>query len=131
MYYAENINAGANTVTVTFNGATPFPDVSVLEYQGIATSGALDTFTSANAPSGMPDSGSLTTSFANELVIAADGVAGVTKTSGPGFNLRVLTAPNGNMVEDRLVAAPSSLDATAVLLTGGAWGMIAAAFRGP
>src|SRR5262249_41206970 len=35
IYYAKNIAAaaaGANTVTVTFNGATPFPDIRILEY---------------------------------------------------------------------------------------------------
>ena len=38
IYYAQNIAAGANTVTVTFNTTVNYPDVRVLEYSGIATS---------------------------------------------------------------------------------------------
>ena len=38
IYYASNINAagaGANTVTVTFNTATPYVDIRALEYSGL------------------------------------------------------------------------------------------------
>jgi len=34
IYYAENIAAGTNTVSVTFNTAVLYPDVRVLEYSG-------------------------------------------------------------------------------------------------
>ena len=35
IYYAPNIKAGSNTVTVTFNQAAAFPDVRILEYRGV------------------------------------------------------------------------------------------------
>src|SRR6516225_180082 len=35
IYYAANVKAGANTVTVTFNQAAAFPDIRILEYRGV------------------------------------------------------------------------------------------------
>src|SRR5262249_18012837 len=35
MYYAPNIRAGLNTVTVRFSTTASFPDVRILEYQGL------------------------------------------------------------------------------------------------
>ena len=42
IYYAKNIAAGSNTVTVKFNQAAVFPDVRILEYSGLDTSDPLD-----------------------------------------------------------------------------------------
>ena len=42
IYYAKNIAAGSNTVTVTFNQAAAFVDVRVLEYSGLDTASPLD-----------------------------------------------------------------------------------------
>ena len=39
IYYAPNIVGGSNTVTVTFSQAAAFPDVRILEYRGVTTSG--------------------------------------------------------------------------------------------
>ena len=38
IYYAKNIAAGSNTVTVKFNQAAAYPDVRMLEYSGLDTS---------------------------------------------------------------------------------------------
>ena len=35
IYYARNILAGSNVVTVTFNQAAAFVDVRILEYSGL------------------------------------------------------------------------------------------------
>ena len=37
IYYLSNIAGGSNTVTVTFNQAAAYPDVRILEYQGVTT----------------------------------------------------------------------------------------------
>ena len=42
IYYAKNIAAGSNTVTVTFNQAASYPDVRILEYSGLDTTSPLD-----------------------------------------------------------------------------------------
>ena len=53
IYYAPNIEAGSNTVTVTFNQAAAFPDVRILEYRGVSTvdvtAGASGSGTAANS----------------------------------------------------------------------------------
>ena len=42
IYYAKNIAAGSNTVTVAFNQAAAFVDVRILEYSGLDTTSPLD-----------------------------------------------------------------------------------------
>jgi len=42
IYYAKNIIAGSNTVTVVFNQTAAYPDVRVLEYSGADTTNPLD-----------------------------------------------------------------------------------------
>ena len=42
IYYAKNIAAGSNTVSVTFNMAVLYPDVRVLEYSGADKANPLD-----------------------------------------------------------------------------------------
>ena len=37
IYYAPNIVGGSNTVTVTFSQAAAYPDIRILEYQGVTT----------------------------------------------------------------------------------------------
>ncbi len=50
IYYAKNIAAGSNSVTVTFNTAAPFADVRVLEYHGLDTTTPLDKTAGAAGP---------------------------------------------------------------------------------
>src|SRR5205823_196633 len=42
IYYAKNIAAGSNTVTVRFNQAAAYPDVRILEYVGADPNNPLD-----------------------------------------------------------------------------------------
>ena len=42
IYYAKNIAAGSNTVTVKFNQAAAIPTCNVLEYSGLDTANPLD-----------------------------------------------------------------------------------------
>src|SRR2546429_2933577 len=60
IFYAENIAAGANTVTVsdTISATLRF---AILEYSGMATASSLDVFSSAQGPSASPNSGNATT----------------------------------------------------------------------
>ena len=51
IYYAKNIKAapaGTNTVTVTFNTATPYVDIRALEYSGLDTVNPFEIGTSAS-----------------------------------------------------------------------------------
>ena len=74
IYYAKNIKAaaaGANTVTVTFNVAAPFIDIRATEYSGLDPANPLDVGHSASGTSATPNSGSVTTTVAQELVFGA------------------------------------------------------------
>src|SRR4029077_7275445 len=55
IYYASNIVAGNNTVTVTFSQAAAFPDIRILEYRGVTT---LDVTAGASGNSTAANSGS-------------------------------------------------------------------------
>ena len=70
IYYAKNIKAaaaGTNTVTVTFNTATPYVDIRALEYSGLDLVNPFDVGTSASGTSTSANSGTVTTTAANEL----------------------------------------------------------------
>ena len=71
IYYAKNIAAGSNTVTVTFNKAAAFVDVRVLEYSGLDTVNPLDKTAGAAGSGTTASSGAATTTSANELIFGA------------------------------------------------------------
>ena len=72
IYYAANIVGGSNTVTVTFNQAAVYPDIRILEYQGVST---VDVTAGASGSSATASSGAATTTVANELIFGANTVA--------------------------------------------------------
>jgi hypothetical protein len=133
IYYAPNIaaaTAGANAVTVNFSVAANFPDVRVLEYSGIDPVSPLHAVTAATGNSNVSNSGALTVSVANVLLVAGNTVATTTGTAGAGFTNRVITSPDGDIAEDRVASTTGSYTATANLDSSGAWVMQMAAFRG-
>jgi IPT/TIG domain/Bacterial Ig domain len=120
IYYAANIVGGNNTVTVTFNQAAAFPDVRILEYSGVTT---LDVIAGASGNSATANSGAATITSAYELVFGANMVATVTKSAGNGFTSRIITSPDGDIAEDKIVTAAGSNSATATLGSAGPWVM--------
>ena len=120
IYYAPHIVGGSNTVTVTFNQAAAFPDVRILEYRGVntvdATAGASGNGTAAN-------SGAATTTIANELIFGANTVATQNAAPGTGFTSRIITSPDGDLAEDKVVTATGSNSAAATLSSSGVWVM--------
>ncbi len=128
IYYAPNIVAGSNTVTVTFSQAAASPDVRILEYRGV---NAVDVTAGASGNSTAANSGAATTTVANELVFGADIVATITGAAGSGFTSRVITSPDGDIAEDRVVTTAGSNSATATLTSGGPWVMQLVAFLTP
>jgi hypothetical protein len=125
VYYATNIataGAGANTVTVTFNGGAAYPDLRILEYSGASEATPIDgngsgTGTSATA------SASVTTANANDVVVAGDYVQTGSLTPGTGFTSRILTDPDNDLVEDESVSTAGTYTATAPLSSTGWWVM--------
>ena len=125
LYYATAKGGAGTIVTVTFSSAVPWPDLRIAEYSGgVVTldkaAGAAGTGTACN-------SGSVTTTAANELIVGANYVTQTTTASGTGFTQRVMTQ-DLQIVEDRVVSAIGSYSATATVNAGN-WIMQVATFK--
>ena len=120
IYYAANIAGGSNTVTVTFSQAAAYPDVRILEYRGVT---ALDVTAGASGNSAAANSGAATTTSANELIFGANMVATTNAAVGSGFTSRIITVPDGDLAEDKIVTTAGSNSATATLTGSGPWVM--------
>src|SRR6266699_2026123 len=132
IYYAKNIQsatAGANIVTVTFSPAAAYPDIRILEYSGADPNSPVDVTTAAAGSSTTTNSGPATTTNATDLIFGASMVATFTTGPGTGFTQRLLTSPNGDIAEDRVVTTTGSYSATAPLSSAGGWIMQMVAFR--
>ncbi len=128
IYYATGITGGSNTVTVQFNRAARFVDLRAAEYSGLNVLNVLDSVQSASGTSSNADSGAVVTTGTNDLLFGAGYTITGFSAPGLGFAQRVITAPDGDMVEDGIAARPGSYDATATLSTG-VWLMQVAAFK--
>jgi hypothetical protein len=132
IYYAKNIAAaaaGANQVRVTFSVAAAFPDIRILEYGGIDTVSPLDVAVGAQGNSTSSSSGPVTTTNANDLIIGANLVQTMTTGAGAGFTSRMITSPDGDIVEDLVVTATGSYTATAPVSPSGPWIMQLVSFK--
>lgn len=125
IYYASGIAAGSDTVTVTFSQAATYPDVRVLEYEGVAS---LDVTAGKSGSSASASSGAATTTGANELIVGANTVATAFETAGSGYTVRVVTSPDSDAVEDKTATTAGSNNAKATLNESGPWVMQMAAF---
>jgi len=130
IYYAKNIAAaaaGGNSVTVRFSVPAVYVDVRILEYSGLDTAAPLDVAAGAAGSAATNDSGALTTTGPNELLFAANITTGFTDAAGTGFTSRVITSPDSDIAEDRVLATAGTYHGTAPGL--GVWVMQAVAFR--
>ncbi len=134
IYYAKNIAsaaAGANTVSVTFSSPAVSPDIRILEYSGADPNNPVDVTAANSGNSTSGSSGSATTTNATDLIFGANLVQTLTSGPGSGFTTRMLTQPDGDIAEDRMVTATGSYSATAPVNPSGPWIMQMVAFRTP
>jgi hypothetical protein len=114
IWYAANIVGGTNAVTVNFD--TSYNDmVSIFEYSGIATSSPFDVTHSNTGSNSSLDTGSVTTTQANELIFAsAYGNSSGPLTAGPNYSLVQYYVPSGEHLgaEHRNLSPTGSYDAT-------------------
>jgi len=101
----------------------------VLEYCGLDPTSPLDVTTAGVGNSATSDSGAVTTTNASDLLVAANTVWTTTTAPGAGFTNRMITSPNGDIAEDRVVTATGSYRATTALSGAGPWVMQLATFR--
>jgi hypothetical protein len=126
IYYLSNIAGGNNTVTVTFSQPAVAPDVRILEYRGVT---ALDAKAGASGNSATSSSGLATTTSASELIFGANTVATTTRAAASGFRSRIITSPDGDIAEDKVVTTTGSNSATAPLTSSGPWVMQMVTFK--
>jgi chitodextrinase len=131
VYFASNIEAmpaGTNAVTVSFNQAAVFVDLRVTEYARIRHASPSDGGTSANGSGSNASTAPVSVPAASELLFAAGMTGAVFTAPGPGFANRVITVPDGDIVEDAIAPSPGNYSATAPL-NSGTWLLQLAAFR--
>ena len=130
IYYATNILAGSNTVTVTYSQSATAPDIRILEYKGVSTLDVTVHDTGSSGSNATVTSGSATTTSPNELVFAAGMTSGGFSASGSGFTNETITA-DGDIAEDQIVSVTGAKAATAVLGSSGTqnWLMQMATFK--
>jgi glucose/arabinose dehydrogenase/PKD repeat protein len=132
IWYASNIKAaaaGANAVTVTFSGSTPYVDIRASEYSGLDPTNPFDVGASASGNGTTADSGAVTTAGASELIFGAGTTGGAFSAAGAGFTKRAITQ-DADIAEDRTVTTAGSYSATATLSPSAGWVMQIATFKG-
>lgn len=127
IFYATNIAGGTDTVTAAFRTpVTSFGTVYVHEYTGISSINPVDVTTSASGSSAALNSGTATTTSANDLIFGAGVSDSVVTAAGSGFVSR--DRAYGNITEDRSAGSIGAYAATATH-SGQMWGMQMVAFR--
>ena len=132
IYYAKNIltaAAEANTVTVTFSASATTPDLRIAEYSGMDTTNPLDVSVGKETNGITSSCGPVSTTNADDLLVAANLVQYKTTAAGSSYTSRVITTPGGDILEDQIVTATGSYSATAPLSTSDRYIMQLVAFR--
>jgi hypothetical protein len=129
IYYAKNIaGAATDTVTVTFSQAATSPDVRIAEYRNVDRTNPFDVGSTGSGNSANANSGNATTTAARELLVGAGMTHGTYRGAGSGYTNRIITSPDGDILEDRAVSSSGNYNATAPV--NGAWLMQLATFKG-
>ncbi|MDP9128040.1 MAG: NHL repeat-containing protein, partial [Pseudomonadota bacterium] len=134
IFYAKNIQAGANTVTASFSASNANPYLAIYEYSGLDTTSPLDKTVSANGTSATASTGTTaTTSWANELVFAGLGVASgyagtLTSTEGYTTLQQNVTIPNA-IAQGKVVGLAGTFTASTKLTSSQKWTGAVATFK--
>ncbi len=132
IYYASNIaaaSAGANAVTVTFTTAARYADIRIAEYSGIDPVQPVDTVQSAQGSGSPSSTPAITTTSPNDMLVAANTVQTHTTAPGSGFTTRVITSPDGDLLEDQVAPTAQTYSVGATLYSTSWWVMQVVAFR--
>ena len=88
----------------------------------------MDVVAAASGNSATASSGAASTTNANDLIFGADLTLDQTRGPGAGFTSRMITVPDGDIAEDRVVTSTGSYSATASV-SAAPWIMQMVAFR--
>ena len=138
LFVALNVVGGTYTITGTYSGATPFRDVAIWRYTGIASIAAVQGQSGLDmGSSGVPDDvrSGLITPTAQPALLWGSTVSETTPapTTGTGFTSRGVmaalnTAPSASLAEDRrltgLAAVQSYFGTPGTFQTYNTWGLV-------
>jgi hypothetical protein len=122
VYYAKNINGGADTVTINLSANSSWIEVYLTEYSGVDQTSPIDAQASASGNGGAVSSGVGTTTAAGDLIYGYC-VGQSNCTAGSGFT--ALTTLDRNLVEQEIAGSPGSYAATGNAGSGWAMQMVA------
>lgn len=135
-FFAPNIGAGANTITLTNTGTPGNCQVKVVEFSGIATANPLDvTSVIATGTSTTPASANVTTTQAGDLVLV---IGGIGQQLGTPLTSTYWTAQSGATqlntdpyayISYYVAGAAGSQSGSATLAASNAWALQTAAFK--
>jgi hypothetical protein len=124
IYVAFNISAysGSNTITAAFSGSTKYNSI-VAEYSGVSKVAVDQSAIAGPTTSSAPSSGSVTTTFATELLIGAFRVdaANQWSSAGSGWTVREQVGSNSGTLMDKVVTSTGTYSATATLSLSETW----------
>jgi uncharacterized repeat protein (TIGR01451 family) len=133
LYYAENIAAGANSVTVADTVAGGSLRFAILEYTGVATAGSLDgTPRMSEGNTTAPSSGAITTTASGDLIVglfSTSDAATFTQGANAVIQDRIPSTSSKLAVQDQIQTSAGSIAASASISPGQAWAAAVAAFR--
>jgi hypothetical protein len=132
IYYAKNIlgaAANANTVTVTFSGTVPLAGIQIAEYSGLDPVNPLDVWTGSSGTGKLGTSGSVTTTNANDLLMAGAITENRITAASTGFTVRNLGPSSASIIEDQTVTATGTYSASITQSAAGLYLVQMVAFR--
>jgi hypothetical protein len=89
----------------------------------------VDKTAGASGSSKTASSGAATTTTASELIFGAATVFTKVTKAGSGFTTRIITSPDGDIAEDKVVTTTGSNSATASISPSGPWVMQMVTFK--
>jgi hypothetical protein len=132
VFYAENIAAGANTISVSDTKSDTMR-FAIVEYSGVAAANSLDVVVMAQGNGVTPNSGNAATSSAGELLKGEFSTSnGASFTAGSGFSTldSVPVKPGTKLFsEQQIKTIVGTESAHATLAVPDSWGAVLAGFK--
>jgi hypothetical protein len=85
------------------------------EYSGLDAANQLHVTSSGSGRSALPNSGAATTTTGTELLVGAGTTTGHFTDAGSGYTTRIITEPDGDILEDRVVTSAGSHSASGAM----------------
>ena len=127
IYYAANIAAGSNTVTLQLSQQAGTAGLRIAEYAGVVASNPLEHASLSSGSSTQMTLALLATANAHDLIVAANTVESSTTGIDASYASRLTDL--GNVLFDKVVTQPGTYNASATQSTNSGWVFQIMAFK--